>query len=82
MSVQGVECLECGCVRQVDIPFVSPRWSYTKNFKRYALDLWRRMARDVAHRLGVGRDTIKDIQARYLPRCFDNPKLAGLERCH
>nr|VFK61638.1 MAG: hypothetical protein BECKTC1821F_GA0114240_106013 [Candidatus Kentron sp. TC] len=35
---------------------------------------------DAARHLSVGRDTIKDIQARYLYRRFDKPKLSELRR--
>ena len=35
---------------------------------------------DVAHYLSVSWDTIKDIQARYLHRRFDKPKLSKLKR--
>jgi transposase len=81
IPVQRVACLECGCVRQVNIPFSAPRRSYTKNFERYALDLSRHMTiQDVARHLRVGWDTIKDIQVRYLHRRFDKPKLTKLKR--
>nr|VFJ98694.1 MAG: Transposase [Candidatus Kentron sp. LFY] len=35
---------------------------------------------DVAHYPSVSWDTIKDIQARYLHRRFDKPKLSKLKR--
>ena len=79
--MQRVGCLECGSVRKVDIPFASPRRSYTKKFERYALDLSRHMTiQDIARHLGVGWDTIKDIQTRYLQQRFDKPKLRNLKR--
>ena len=69
LPVQRVECLECGVVRQVNVPFAQPRRSYTKGFERYAPDLSRHMTiQDVAHHLNVSWDTIKDIQKRYLWR--------------
>lgn len=81
LPVQRVECLECGVVRQVNVPFAQPRRSYTKGFERYALDLSRHMTiQDVAHHLNVSWDTIKDIQQRYLHRRFDKPKLGKLKR--
>src|SRR5262249_45273891 len=61
--IPRVECLDCGRVRQVQVPFADPRRSYTKAFERYALELSKRMTiRDVAVHLGVGWDVIKDIQ--------------------
>ena len=81
MEIHRVECLECGLVRQVNIPFASPRKSYTKSFERYVLGLSRHMTiQDVARHLGVSWDTIKDIQIRYLHRRFDKPKLGKLKR--
>nr|VFK22762.1 MAG: Helix-turn-helix domain of transposase family ISL3 [Candidatus Kentron sp. LFY] len=81
IAVHRVECLKCGCVRQVKIPFASPRRSCTKSFERCALELSRHMTiQDVAHYLSVSWDTIKDIQARYLHRRFDKPKLSKLKR--
>lgn len=81
MPVQRVACQECGCIRQVNIPFAEPRRSYTKCFERYALELSRHMTiQDVAHLLRVGWDTIKDIQSRYLHRRFDKPKLGKLKQ--
>ena len=81
LPVQRVECLECASVRQVNIPFTSPKRSYTKRFERYAWGLFRHMMiQDAARHLSVGWGTIKDIQARYLYRRFDKPKLSELRR--
>jgi transposase len=55
LLVPRVQCLVCGVVRQVEIPFADPRRGYTRSFERYALELSRRMTiRDVAAHLGVG----------------------------
>src|SRR5438874_2426263 len=57
LPIPRVECLACGMVRQVKVPFADPRRSYTKSFERYALELSRRMTiLDVAHHLNVGWD--------------------------
>jgi transposase len=78
-QIPRVECPACGVVRQVEVPFADPRRSYTKAFERYALELSKRMTiRDVAVHLGVGWDTIKDIQKRDLSRRFAKPKLKHL----
>ena len=76
-----MESLECGRVRQVDT-FSSARRSYTKSFKRYALELSRcaTIQNVITRYLGVSWDTIKDIQARYLHQRFDKPKLSKPER--
>jgi transposase len=77
--IPRVECLACGRVRQVKVPFADWRRSYTKAFERYALELSKRMTiRDVAAHLGIGWDVIKDIQKRDLSRRFAKPKLKHL----
>ena len=79
LPIPRVECLACGAVRQVKVPFADPRRSYTSCFERYALELGRRMTiRDVAVHLGVGWDLIKDIQKRNLSRRYSKPKLKHL----
>src|SRR3954451_3757218 len=79
LPIPRVECLACGVVRQVKVPFADPRRSYTKAFERYALELGRRMTiRDVAVHLDVSWDLIKDLQKRDLARRFAKPKLKHL----
>jgi transposase len=81
LSVPRVECRACRVVRQVDVTFADPRRSYTRAFRRYVLDLSRRMTiRDVAAHPGVGWDLVKDIQRRDLSRRFARPKLKHLRR--
>jgi transposase len=79
-AVPRVMCFECGCVRQVKVPFAAPRRRYTRVFERYALELSRHMTiKDVADHLQIGWDTIKDIQQRYLQKRFGKPKLRNLK---
>src|SRR5438105_1404015 len=79
LPIPRVECLACGRVRQVKVPFADPRRSYTKAFERYALELSKRMTiRDVAAHLGVSWDVIKEIQKRDLSHRFAKPKLKHL----
>ena len=79
LPIPRVQCRACGLVRQIKVSFADPRRSYTSAFERYALELSRRMTiRDVAKHLGVGWDTIKDIQKRDLSRRYAKPKLKGL----
>src|SRR3954454_19995407 len=76
LPIPRVECLACGVVRQVKVPFADPRRSSTSAFERYALELSRRMTiRDVAMPLDVSRDVIKDIQKRDLSRRYAKPRL-------
>ena len=79
--VPRVECHDCQVTRQVAVPFADPRRRYTHAFERYALELSRSMTiQDVARHLGVGWDTIKDIQKRDLQQHFAKPKLKQLRR--
>src|SRR4051812_11278392 len=81
LPVPRVECLACGLVRQVKVPFADPRRSDTNAFQRYALELSRRRTiRDVARHLDVGWDLIKEIQRRDLSRRYAKPKLKHLRR--
>ena len=79
LPVQRVACSNCAALGQVEVAFAEARRSYTKSFERYAVDLCR-MATidDVARRLGVSWDTIKDIEKRYLQQRFGKPKLQHL----
>jgi transposase len=79
LAIPRVECRACGITRQVRLGFAEERRSYTRGFERYALDLSRHMTiLDVARHLGVGWDTIKDIQKRYLAKRYKAPKLKKL----
>jgi transposase len=70
-DVPRVGCQHCGAVRQVRIQFADERRSYIKAFKRYVLELSKRMSiLDVARHLEVGWDVVKDIQKRHLTRRF------------
>src|SRR5262245_12678443 len=81
LPVPRVECRACGVVRQVNVTFADPRRTYTRAFRRYVLELSRRMTiRDVAAHLGVGWDLVKDIQKRDLARRYARPKLKHLRR--
>jgi transposase len=76
LGVQRVLCLNCGVVRQVRLGFAEARRCYTRSFERYVLALSRRMTiLDVSRHLGVSWDIVKEIQKRYLTRCFGRPRL-------
>jgi transposase len=81
LPIPRIECRHCKIVRQVTLPFADPRRRYTKAFERYALELSRLMTiQDVAQHLGVGWDTIKDIQKRDLQHRFKKPRLGKLKQ--
>jgi transposase len=73
--------LLCGVLRQVKVKLASWWRSYTRAFKRYALELSRHMTiKDVARHLKVSWDIIRDIYKRSLKRRFARPKLHKLEQ--
>jgi transposase len=81
LTIPRVECRCCGMVRQVKLGFADPRFSYTRAFQRYALELSRHMTiKDVAKHLGISWDVIKGIQKRNLQRRFAKPKLKHLRQ--
>jgi transposase len=81
LAIQRVWCQSCNLIRQVYLGFADARFSYTKAFERYALELCGHMTiLDVARHLGVSWDVIKDIQKRYLKKRFCCPKLKKLKR--
>jgi transposase len=81
LAVPRLECRQCGAVRQVQIRFAHPRVSYTRSFRRYALELSRHMTiQDVALHLGISWDVIKEIQKEDLQRRFGKVKLKHLRQ--
>jgi transposase len=81
LPIPRVACRACGVVRQVEVAFAEPRRTYTKAFRRYALELSRCMTiLDVARHLGVSWDVIKDIQKGDLSRRYAKPKLKHLRQ--
>ncbi len=81
LPIPRIACGSCGLVRQVSVPFVDPRRTYTKAFARYALELSRWMTiKDVARHLGISWDVIKDIQKQHLQQRFAKPKLKHLKQ--
>lgn len=79
LDIQRVACRRCNTIRQVELGFADPRFSYTRAFERYVLELSQHMTiLDVARHLCVSWDTIKDIQKRYLKKKFSHPSLRDL----
>ena len=81
LPVPRVGCRDCGAIRQVKIGFADRRVSYTRAFRRYALELSRYMTvKDVAEHLRISWDVIKEIQKGDLQRRFGRPKLKHLRQ--
>ena len=80
MPVQRIRCKKCGCVKQARLGFADPRYSYTKAFEIYVLELSKLMTiQDVAQYLCISWDVIKDIQKCYLIKRYSKVKLKNLE---
>jgi transposase len=80
-EIHRVECKECKTIRQADIGFADPRYTYTRAFGRYVLNLARHMTiSDVAKHLGLSWDLVKSIQKRHLEKTYGNPNLRRLKR--
>lgn len=63
LPVQRVGCQVCGAVRQVEVTFAGARRTYTCALERYAVELCRiATIQDAARHLGLGWDTVKDIE--------------------
>ena len=81
VAVQRVQCLCCGVIRQVRIPFVSQYRRCSRALERLVLTLSRYMTiRDIASYLSIGWDLVKDIQKRHLKTRFDKPKIHKLKQ--
>lgn len=82
MKIQRYKCKsdDCGYDQQERIPFATGSCSYTHRFAKHVVDLLRSMTlKDVAARLGVSWDMIKEIHSRYLARHYSPPSLDGVE---
>lgn len=80
LDIPRVFCSLCSFVRQITIGFADARFTYTKSFERYVVELSRHMTiQDVAIHLDVGWDMIKEIQRRYLTKRYSRPILKDLE---
>jgi len=80
-EIPRVECNKCNIIRQADIGFADPRYTYTRALGRYVLDLARNMTiSDVAKHLGLSWDFVKSIQKRHLEKKYKNPNLRMLKR--
>lgn len=71
----------CGFDRQQDISFAKGSRSYIKRLVPYVADLLKMgTIRDVADKLGVGWDLVKEIHREYLSTRYGHPSLKGVAR--
>lgn len=79
LAVPRVECRVCGLVRRVKTGFAAFRRRYTKRLEKYVLCLLRHATiKDVAAIVGLGWDTVKEIEKRWLHQHFRLPRLRGV----
>ena len=79
MTVQRLECKDCGAIQQEKIHFVRGKERYTYRMRRYVLDLCRiGTIADVAKQVHMSWDTVKDILKADLGRKYSRPDLKGL----
>lgn len=79
--LQRYRCQEktCSYDRQEDISFADGSKSYIKRFVPYVVGLLKiGTIKDVANKLGVGWDTIKDIHKAHLNSRYKSPSLKGV----
>lgn len=80
LYIPRVFCSICNAVRQISLGFADTRFTYTKSFSRYAMELSRHMTiKDVATHLHIGWDVVKEIQRRYLEQHFSRPVLKHVQ---
>ena len=79
MTVQRLECKDCGAVQQERIHFVRGKERYTYRMKRYVLDLCKiGTISDTAKFVRMSWDTVKDILKAELGRKYSRPDLGSL----
>lgn len=80
MKVLRYKCKDCDYDQQEKIPFATGSQSYTHRFAKYVVDLLRSMTlSDVAIRLGVSWDTVKEIHCNHLKTRYSPPSLKAVE---
>lgn len=79
MTVQRLECKDCGAIQQERVHFVRGKERYTYRMKRFVLDLCRiGTIADVAKQVHMSWDTVKDIFKAELGRKYSRPDLKEL----
>ena len=79
MTVQRLECKDCGAVQQENIHFVRGKERYTYRMKQFVLDLCKiGTITDIAKFVRMSWDTVKDILKAELGRKYGCPNFSGL----
>lgn len=76
VRIPRLYCKNCGSIRQPHLQFADPKKHYTDSLERFVIDLCRVMTiRDVAEFTGLGWDTVKEIDKKYLKDKYRNISL-------
>jgi len=80
-TIQRVECLDCGIVRQEPLKFAAPYRRRTRAFERYVVELSAiATVKDVAKHLGVAWSTVREIQQEHLKKKLRKRRLKEVRR--
>lgn len=81
VKLQRYVCRDCGHDRQEEVTFAKGSRSYIKRVVPYVMDLLKiGTIQDVAIKLGVGWDMIKDMHKEHLKARYGCPSLKGVTR--
>lgn len=80
INVQRLKCSDCGITRQEHVSFAERKKTYTRKFKQFALDLATiGTIKDVAEKLKVSWDLVKEIQKKYLKKRYSKIDLSKVK---
>lgn len=80
MTVQRLECKDCGHVCQEHIHFAAQQTAYTRRLARYAVELCRiAPIKSVAAHLNLSWNTVKEMVKGYLERNYSKPDISDLK---
>lgn len=80
MTVQRLECKDCGCVCQEHIHFAAQQTTFTRHLARYAVELCRMASiKSVAAHLKLSWNTVKEMVKGYLERTYSKPDISDLK---
>lgn len=79
VTVQRLQCRDCGQLRYEQLPFMLPLKRYTRRFADYVIALSQRMTvKDVADALGVSWGLVRTIQETHLRQALKKQELKSL----
>lgn len=80
MTVQRLECKDCGRVCQEHILFAAQQTTFTRHLARYAVELCRMASiKSVAAHLNLSWNTVKEMVKGYLERTYSKPDISDLK---